>query len=223
MNKFGKYVPNFLKLPLYSWLLKGIINPKTHDKLFQYWKHPSDGNLPQDYMKRRYRRSQFLIKLIKRYAEPNAKILEIGCNVGRNLNHLFNAGYTKLAGVEISEDAIDLMKRVYPKMAKQTKIYNKPVEDIIKNFEDDIFEVVFTMAVLQCIHTDSKFIFPQMVRITNKYLITIEDERSVSWKHFPRNYKKIFESLSMRQIYQTNLKNIGKSHLQVRVFQKVKK
>jgi hypothetical protein len=49
---------------------------------------------------------------------------------------------------------------------------------------------------------DSDFLFSEMVRITNRYLITIEDERGVSWRYFPRNYKKIFKSLGMKQVCQ---------------------
>ena len=111
-------------------------------------------------------------------------------------------------GVEISEDAVDLMKHTYPEMAKQIEIYNNPVEDVIENFEDDAFDVVFTMAVLMHIHPGSRFIFPEMVRITSKYLITIEGEKGASWRAFPRNYKQIFESLGMKQVYQFNCREI---------------
>jgi len=125
-------------------------------------------------------------------------------------------------GVEISEDAINLMKQVYPEMAKQIKIYNSPVEDIIKDFEDNAFNVVFTMAFLEHIHPDSKFIFPEMVRITSKYLITIEDERGTSWRHFPRNYKRIFEFLGPKEIQKFNcegIRGLG-PNFQARIFLK---
>lgn len=127
---------------------------------------------------------------MKRYSNSNPNILEIGCNVGQNLNYLFSAGFDKLTGIEISEDAVVLMKKSYPRMAKNAKIINKPVEDAIGTFKENEFDIVFTMAVLEHIHPDSDFIFPEMARITNRYLITIEDERWVSWRHFPRNYKK---------------------------------
>ena len=124
--------------------------------------------------------------------------------------------------MEISEDAINLMKQTYPEMAKQIKIWNNPVEDTIKNFEDVTFDIVFTMAVLEHIHPDSGFIFSEMVRITNKYLITVEDEKAAGWRHFPRNYKKVFESLGMKQVYQTNCKEIVGlgSNFWVRIFVK---
>lgn len=132
----------------------------------------------------------------------------IGCNVGRNLDYLFLADFKKLEGVEISETAIKLLRQSYPKMARHTKIY-KPVEEIIGSFQDGTFDIVFTMAVRQHIHRDSEWIFSEMVRITRDFLITIEDERGVSWRHFPRNYKKVFESRGMKQIQEFNCSDVA--------------
>ena len=111
VSKLQGYIPNFLKpilrplyrilyLPLCYRLQKATVKHKTRDELHRFWRHPWDSsrNLPIDYLREGEERSQFLVDLIKGYVEPNAKILEIGCNVGRNLNYLFNAGYTKLGG-----------------------------------------------------------------------------------------------------------------------------
>ncbi len=110
----------------------------------------------------------------------------------------------KLSGVEISEKAVQLLKESYPEMTSHLKIHNVSVEEIIKEFKDGEFDVVFTMAVLEHIHTDSEWTFPEMMRITKDFLITIEDELGFSWRHFPRNYKKVFESLGMKQIEEIN-------------------
>ena len=103
-------------------------------------------------------------------------------------------------GIEISQDAIQLLKQTYPEMASLIKIYNTPVEEIIRIFTEGQFDVTFTMAVLEHIHTNSEWIFSEIVRTTNNYLITIEDECCLSWRHFPRNHKKVFEPLGMKQI-----------------------
>lgn len=218
MKKIVKIIPKPIKSilrPLYY-----RYKYKSRDALFQYWRQPKDEcNAPELYVSP-IERSQFLLKFIEKYADSQARILEIGCNVGRNLNYLFNAGYKKLGGVEISKEAIDLMKKTYPEMAEQIEIWNSPIEDVIVNFKGNSFDLIFTMAVLEHIHPDSKFIFSEMVRITKKYLITIEDERGISWRHFPRNYKKIFEPLGMKQVEQFNcreIKDFG-SHCWVRVF-----
>jgi len=96
-----RWIPNFIKpilRPIYYHWLDLVTSRKSRDELYQYWKKPYDGyNLPQDYIGGN-ERSQFLVRLIRKYVKTNAYILEIGCNVGRNLNYLFNAGYTKLGG-----------------------------------------------------------------------------------------------------------------------------
>ena len=112
INKLRRYTPNFLKPVLislyysYQKLLRLLrVNYKTRDELHQFWRHPGEGsmNLPIDYLQKGEERSQFLVELINGYVEPNARILEIGCNVGRNLNYLFNAGYTELGGWRLAK------------------------------------------------------------------------------------------------------------------------
>jgi len=225
-------IPNFLKpilRPIYrafvsSWVYRKIVyRPKSRNELHQYWRQPWDGsNLPQGYLEGKAR-SQFLVGIMKKYVNPDAKILEIGCNVGRNLNYLFQDGFKKLEGIEISEKAVRLLKEAYPEMASHTNIYNIPVEEIIKDFRDCEFDVVFTMAVLEHIHTDSEWVFHEMVRITKDFLIIIEDEHGLSWRHFPRNYKKVFDPLGMKQIEEINcgeVHGLG-SNFFARIFKKV--
>ena len=213
LKKFISLTPNFIKPGLrlmYSLYLSFRVHwrdlttyRRSCEGLHRYWREPNGENKPETYFKNS-ERSQYLVRLMKKYASTDTRILEIGCNVGRNLNHLFCAGFRNLAGVEINKKALSLMKKHYSEMAETIIVYNAPIENAIKNFKDNAFDVVFTMAVLEHIHPQSKFIFPEIVRITRKYLITIEDEHDVSWRHFPRNYKRIFESFAMRQIYQFN-------------------
>ena len=95
-------------------------------------------------------------------------------------------------------------------MARKIIIHNQAIEDVIKGFKDDAFDVVFTMAILQHIHPKSEWIFSEIVRITKSFLIIREAEGYISWRHFPRNYKKIFERLGMKQIEAYNSERIFK-------------
>ncbi len=161
--------------------------------------------------------------MIEKYADHQSRILEIGCNVGRNLNCLYTAGFRRLEGIEISEEAVELLKQSYPEMGGNSGIHNAPVEDIIKEFEDGEFDIVFTMAVLEHIHRDSEWIFAEMVRTTRGFLVTVEDERGISWRHFPRNYRKVFERLGLKQIEEfkcDEVDGLGRNFY-ARVFQKV--
>jgi len=211
LNKCNYLVLNFIKpvlRPIYHciasfrlfWFFRIIgYKHKSRDELHQYWRHPLENeNIPQEYIKGEAK-SSFLVQLVEKYVNTG-RILEIGCNVGRNLNHLYLAGFRELTGIEINEDACQLLKKRYPDMAGHVQIYNAPIEEVIREFEDSEFDVVFTMAVLERVHTDSEWIFSEMVRIADKLLITIEAERWYSRRHFPRNYRKVFEPLGMKQI-----------------------
>ena len=43
-----------------------------------------------------------------------AKILEVGCNIGRNLKSLKDLGFSNLHGIEISPYAVKKAKELYP-------------------------------------------------------------------------------------------------------------
>lgn len=193
---------------------------RNRNELNQYWKNPDGENQPRYYMIP-VERSRFLHETIKRYANTDAKILEPGCNVGRNLNYLYEAGFAKLTGIEINPNVVELLNQSYPKMARTAKIYNAPIEDVISKFKRNEFDIVYTMAVLEHIHTDSNWIFSEMQRITKSYLITIEDEAGVSERHFPRNYKQVFEPLGFAQIEEQDCQKVMGSGFELRVFKKV--
>lgn len=208
---------------LYKVYKKITHNPKSRNELHDYWKAPCDGdNLPESYLKGT-ERSKFLLGILKRYGTQDFKILEIGCNVGRNLYHLFTSDYRNLEAIEISENAIQVLRRSFPEMAKNIKIHNTAVEDIIQKFKINQFNLIYSMAVLEHIHEDSSWIFPEIARITSNFLITIEDESHSTWRHFPRNYKKIFESMGMEQVEEINceeIKGLGKAY-NARIFKKI--
>ena len=155
--------------------------------IHNFWRSPDDSNLPTHYLSGE-ERSKFLLRLIKKYGKPKDKILEIGCNVGRNLNYLYTHEFKNIEGVEINKEAVELFKEHYN---LPIKIYNSPIEEVIKKLGN--YDIIFTMAVLEHIHTDSEWIFPEIQKRA-KVLITIEDEKGISWRHFPRNYKNIFKN-----------------------------
>lgn len=213
-NKYiTKLIPSFIK-PLLRVLIKKIrsimIHQKSLEQIHEYWKAPYDGdNLPSvDYLgekQNQKQRSRFLVELVKEYANKRDKIFEVGCNVGRNLNYLFEAGYKNLEAVEISHQALTVMKQAFPEMEKSIYLYNESVEGVVTSLVNNYYDMLFTMAVLEHIHKDSEWIFAELVRITRRYLITIEDEEDISWRHFPRNYKRIFEHLGMRQLKEVKM------------------
>ena len=177
-----------------------IIRQKNREHLHNYWMNPNDRfNSPELYLQGKDR-SEFLVTMIKDLQVENSiPIMELGCNVGRNLNELFCSGFRNLSGIEINQNATGLMRKSYPELSKIT-IHNHSIENKIRDFKDSEFGIVFTMAVLMHIHKDSHWVFEEIARITGRYLVTIEDEKGKARKNFPRDYGKIFEKLGMVQV-----------------------
>jgi len=212
--KISKFVPAFLKPALGSIYRRFFLKPdhgskKSRESLHAYWTDPYDGENPPEAYAVNHDSSELLVDLANKYSSADSRFLEIGCNVGRNLNYLHSAGYKNLNAVEINPNAVKLLKETFPDMAKSATIHNAPVENVIKTFGDDEFDVVYSLAVLEHIHKDSEWIFGEMVRISKQYIITIEDEHGRSWRHFPRNYKKVFTSIGMQQIEERHCKDIN--------------
>src|SRR5262249_44077703 len=162
-----------------------IRGPKSRQDLHEFWRRPDAANQPSGYLDGE-ERSEFLCAILSRHAAPEARILEVGCNVGRNLQHLFSNGFTDLTGVEISAEALALLRSTFPRVAQRARLVNEPIETAVARFSDGEFDVVYTMAVLEHIHPESEWIFAELARITRGVLVTIEDERGISWRHFPR-------------------------------------
>ena len=198
---------------------------KTVSQIHNYWKNPDDKNRPEDYLIGEERTAFLLDNVLNLEIPIDAQIIEIGCNVGRNLNGFFNAGFKNLTGIEINRKAIDVMSREYSVMYRKIKnnIHNKPVEQAIYMLEKDKYDVVYTMAVLEHIHEENGyFVFSEMFRIAKKYIVVIEDERKESDRHFRRNYKDVFEFYGLKEIKSQNckgVKGLGKSY-NLRIFEK---
>jgi SAM-dependent methyltransferase len=181
----------------------------SHDEAQSYWaSRTSDTgptNQPTNYLtpRRGTGRSEFLAELLTEHGTtPDAKILEVGCNVGRNLQVLWEHGFRLLTGIEINPAAIETMGREYPDMAAAADIQLGSAETVLPTMSTG-FDTVFTMAVLVHLHPDSDpVVHPNIARICNRLLVTIEAEEFVSERHFSRNYRHVFEPLGFRQVEQ---------------------
>lgn len=173
--------------------------PRTQDDLHAYWRSPPDSrNQPDCYLAVSDDRSEALRLLLERHVSDPAScsVLEIGCNAGRNLECLRNSGFGQLAGVEISRSALDSLRRAYPQLAANAELHEGPVEQVLPSL-DQAYDVVFTMAVLEHLHPESEHVFAEMVRVSKTLLVTVEDEKGLSERHYARNYARVFSQLGM--------------------------
>ena len=164
---------------------------KPRDDLHSYWRDPPAENNPKKYIIKKS--SPFLVDVFKEHIPLSYSILEVGCNVGRNLNALWQAGYRLLNGVDINPEAVHMMSAVYPSLGADVTV--SPLE----SFPFGLYDVIYSMAVLCHIHPDSEGIFRRMAE-SAKIILTIEDEHGKGTRHHARNYEQVFSQLGFVQV-----------------------
>jgi SAM-dependent methyltransferase len=106
----------------------------------------------------------------------DSAILELGCSSGRHLSHLRDGGYENLYGVEINDEAFDVMEDAYPDLYARGTFYADAIENVVPGFEDGRFDVVYSVETLQHVPPESEWVFEELVRIADEVLVTVENE-----------------------------------------------
>lgn len=133
------------------------------------------------------------------------KVLEVGCNVGTQLQLLQKQGFKNLYGVEIFDKAVERAKLI----SKGINIIQGSALDL--PFKDNYFDLVFTSGVL--IHVNPKDldkVMGEIFRVSKKYIwgyeyfsekpteIVYRGNKSRMWKmDFAGKYLKLFPNLKL--------------------------
>ena len=148
------------------------------DTVLQGW-HDRSGEYSPDYYA--YygpnETSELINDRLDAVVDPDAAILELGCSSGRHLAHLHDHGYQNLWGIDINGDALDVMRQTYPDLASAGTFHFDAIENVITDFDDGQFDVVFSVETLQHIHQDNAWVFEEVARVAGDLLITVELER----------------------------------------------
>ena len=121
--------------------------------------------------------SELVRAKLERYAGPDARVLEVGCGVGRHLAELADAGFSDLAGVDVNGEALDVLAETYPALASVGEFHAATIEEYVQSVETDAFDAVFSVETLQHIHPDETWVFEELARITGELFVTVENER----------------------------------------------
>lgn len=132
------------------------------------------------------------------YLKKDAKILEIGCNAGRNLKYLYDLGFRHLSGIEIGAKAVELMQKAFPEMYRDSKISVGDVTQVLKNLATDEYDLVYCHSVLVSIHPKFNDVFKQMARISKRFVLILENEGSYSL--YPRDFQRMFEKNGLKMV-----------------------
>ncbi|WP_135827001.1 class I SAM-dependent methyltransferase [Halorussus ruber] len=147
------------------------------DEVRQRWAERSGEYSPTYYAHRGPdETSDDILDLLDAYVGADAAVLELGCSSGRHLAHLHDHGYRDLHGVEINDEAFDVMADAYPDLADAGTFYHDAIESAVEEFEDDRFDAVFSVETLQHIHPDDEEVFGELARVTGDLLVTVENE-----------------------------------------------
>jgi len=159
--------------------------------------------------------SETLADVLGHYAASDARILEVGCGSGRHLAHLLDHGYENLTGIDINDDAFDVMAETYPRLARTGTFETTALEDFLPDIETDAFDVVYSVETLQHVHPEDTWVFEELARVSADLLVTAENEgnspdrgrgeTAVSYvdDEFPlyhRDWKAVFSAIGLAQL-----------------------
>ena len=180
------------------------------------WAERSDAYSPEYYAEIGHNEvSETVAEVLEYYATEDASILEIGCGSGRHLAHLLGAGYKDLAGIDINDDSFEVMAEAYPHLADTGTFLSGAIEDLLPEYPDDAYDVVYSVETLQHVHPEETWVFEDIARVTGDLLITAENEgnrpnrgpEAEAVSHvdgeFPlyhRDWKAVFSELGLAQL-----------------------
>lgn len=178
-------------------------------------------NRSEDYSPAYYARigpnevSETLATVIEYYASRDARILEVGCSSGRHLASLRNHGFENLWGIDINDEAFEVMASYFPRLAETGTFRVGAIEELLPEFDDDAFDVVYSVETFQHVHPEDEWVFEEIVRVTGDLLVTAENEGNSPERgraendvdyvqdEFPifyRDWKRVFSDLGLAQL-----------------------
>jgi len=158
--------------------------------------------------------SETLGSVLDHYVDSDAAILEVGCGCGRHLAYIRDRGFGNLTGIDINDEAFDVMAERYPQLAGSGTFHTGALEGLLPEFADGAFDVIYSVETLQHIHPDDTWVFEELARVTADLLVTAENEgnspergrhTTVSYVDdgFPlyhRDWKEIFTGMGLAQL-----------------------
>ena len=145
-----------------------------------------------------YINKNFLQKLSKKI-----KILEIGCNIGNQLNCLQRMGFKNLSGIDIQQNCLKKIKNNFKNVnVVRTSAYNLP-------FKNNSFDFVFTSNVL--IHFPPNKInkvFDEIYRVSSKWIWGFEYFSTKFEEVVYRKNKNLLWKTDYTQLFLRRFKNL---------------
>ena len=134
-------------------------------------------------------------------ADKEWRVLEVGCNCGRNIGHMLRAGYKNIEGVEINPQAVEYARTYCPEAANRMTVAD--AQSFLAMKPTDYYDLIYTQSILMHIPPEDDYLFGQMTRVASKMLFVSEVEvqgGNLLRHKYNRNYKDVFEALGWKQV-----------------------
>ena len=146
--------------------------------------------------------------------DRKSKILELGCNVGLNLEILQKMGFSNLYGLELNKKALEIARERYPKITF--------INSSIEVYESKMtYDLVYTAGVLIHINPSTlNSIIKKIVSLTKEYIFGFEyyadslveikyrGYSNVCWKqNFPLLFQQLFNYIDVVKEEKFHYKN----------------
>lgn len=141
--------------------------------------------------------TRIALYVLNKYAKKEWSILEIGCNTGKVMANVINAGFKNVSGIEINPAAISLGRKHYPVLNK-VQIINSPIEEVVKDIDE--VDVIYACGVYMHLPPEFEWVFEVIANKARKLILTTENEAETDFFKWGRNYKDIFEKLGWVQL-----------------------
>lgn len=133
----------------------------------------------------------------------DSSILEVGTNIGLQLECLKSLGFSHLTGFDIQIEAV---RRAKSRIAGIEVLQSSALE---LPFKDNSFDLVFTSGVLIHIHPDNlKKVMSEMHRVSNKYILGFEYFSENLTEIEYRGNKNLLWKADYMQIFRNSFPNL---------------
>lgn len=177
---------------------------KASDLISDFWKRVAndrgEGNRPSGYAASlRHWDVDLLLGHAGRLLPNKGTVLDFGCNAGRVLHRFVEEGYNGI-GVEINPEAVELGKKTFPSLEKAKFCVGDGPEPL-RSVASHSVDLIYSCAVLRHVAPEKiGTVIAEFSRIAPKYIITFEDEASLSYRTFPHNYRRMLGRHGWREI-----------------------
>lgn len=175
----------------FIWRISGGYRPKL------FWDNWANSFMEDEWQVQTHEQHEWILNKVNEL-KPK-QILEVGCGFGRNIDYLVRNGYpaAQITGVDISSKMILKAKR----FLKNKNITLLVADSMKLPFSSSAFDLILIHGVFM--HIEQKNIdksFQEVMRVSKKYIIQVEQNSSGNNYTFIHDYKKLYEKYRVKII-----------------------